>query len=38
MLYSTFRELVLTAEAERYWKIEPQPGEAENVVAFTAVP
>ena len=36
MLYSTYRELVLPEEAERYWKIEPQSREAENVVAFTA--
>ena len=33
MLYSTYRELVLPAEAERYWKIEPA-AEAEKVVAF----
>ena len=36
MLYSTYRELVFPEEAERYWKIAPQSGEAENVVAFTA--
>jgi integrase len=35
MLYSTYRELVLPEEAERYWKIEPK-GETQNVVAFTA--
>jgi integrase len=35
MLYSTYRELVLPDEAERYWKIEPK-GEVQNVVAFTA--
>jgi integrase len=35
MLYSTYRELVLPAEAERYWNIEPK-GEAKNVVAFSA--
>jgi integrase len=35
MLYSTYRELVLPEEAERYWKIEPQT-EAANVVRFTA--
>src|SRR5262249_34637276 len=35
MLYSTYRELVLPEEAERYWKIAPQ-GEAKNVVAFSA--
>jgi integrase len=33
MLYSTYRELVLPEEAERYWKINPT-GDAENVVAF----
>jgi integrase len=33
MLYSTYRELVLPEEAERYWKIEPA-AEAGNVVAF----
>jgi integrase len=36
MLYSTYRELVLPAEAERYWKIEPT-AETPNVVAFSAV-
>jgi len=36
MLYSTYRELVLPQEAERYWKIRPE-GEAANVVAFNAV-
>jgi integrase len=36
MLYSTYRELVLPEEAERYWKIAPQPAEAEKVVAFSA--
>jgi integrase len=35
MLYSTYRELVLPEEAERYWKIAPK-GTAENVVAFSA--
>jgi integrase len=35
MLYSTYRELVLPAEAERYWKIEPA-AETANVVAFSA--
>jgi integrase len=35
MLYSTYREVVLPEEAERYWKIVPQ-GEAKNVVAFSA--
>jgi integrase len=33
MLYSTYRELVLPEEAERYWKINPTV-DAENVVAF----
>jgi integrase len=33
MLYSTYREIVLPEEAERYWKIAP-PIEAENVVAL----
>jgi integrase len=36
MLYSTYRELVLPSEAERYWKIEP-PAESANVVAFANV-
>jgi hypothetical protein len=35
MLYSTYRELVLPEEAERYWKIAPA-AEGENVVAFSA--
>jgi integrase len=35
MLYSTYRELVLPEEAERYWKIEPA-AEAGNVVAFVS--
>lgn len=34
MLYSTYRELVLPTEADRYWKIEP--ANTENVVAFSA--
>jgi len=34
MLYSTYRELVLPTEAERYWKIEPT--DIANVVAFSA--
>jgi integrase len=34
MLYSTYRELVLPEEAERYWKITPD--KAANVVAFPA--
>jgi len=33
MLYSTYRELVLPEEAERYWKITPV-ADAANVVAF----
>jgi len=37
MLYSTYRELVLPAEAERYWQIAPA-AEAGKVVVFTAVP
>jgi integrase len=36
MLYSTYRELVLPEEAERYWKIAPA-AEMQNVVAFTHV-
>ena len=36
MLYSTYRELVLPEEAERYWKVEPQSAGAKNVVPFTA--
>jgi integrase len=35
MLYSTYRELVLPEEAERYWKIAPA-AETANVVAFSA--
>ena len=35
MLYSTYRELVLSEEAQRYWKIEPQPVDAGKVVAFS---
>jgi integrase len=35
MLYSTYRELVLPEEAQRYWNIEPTAGAA-NVVAFSA--
>jgi integrase len=34
MLYSTYRELVLPQEAERYWKIEPA-AEGGNLVAFS---
>ena len=33
MLYSTYREIVLPEEAQRYWKIEPVAG-SKNVVAF----
>jgi integrase len=35
MLYSTYREVVLPQEAERYWKIVPKE-ETANVVAFSA--
>jgi integrase len=35
ILYSTYRELVLPEEAERYWKIAPA-AETKNVVAFSA--
>jgi len=35
MLYSTYRELVLPTEAERYWKIVPAV-KAENLVAFSS--
>ena len=35
MLYSTYRELVLPEEAERYWQIAPA-AKAENVLAFRA--
>jgi integrase len=34
MLYSTYREVVLPSEAERYWKIEPD--KEANVIAFSA--
>ena len=34
MLYSTYRELVLPEEAERFWKIVPSI-KAENVVSFS---
>jgi len=34
MLYSTYRELVLPEEAERYWKIVPSA--TPNVISFTA--
>jgi integrase len=33
MLYSTYREVVLPEEADRYWKIAPEV-KAENVVSF----
>ena len=33
MLYSTYRELVLPEEAERYWKIAPATG-ADNVISW----
>jgi integrase len=35
MLYSTYRELVLPEEAQRYWKLVPDV-KAENVVPFSA--
>jgi integrase len=35
MLYSTYRELVLPSEAERYWNIRPET-EAANVVSFAS--
>jgi integrase len=35
MLYSTYRELVLPEEAERYWKIAPA-AEAGKLVAFSS--
>ena len=35
MLYSTYREIVLPEEAERYWKIEPA-AESANVVTLAA--
>jgi integrase len=35
MLYSTYREVVLPEEAERYWKIAPA-AEAGNLVAFVS--
>jgi integrase len=36
MLYNTYREVVRPEEAEQYWRIEPQPVEAKNVLAFSA--
>jgi hypothetical protein len=35
MLYSTYGELVLPEDAERYWKLVPE-AKAANVVAFSA--
>jgi integrase len=35
MLYSTYRELVLPEEAERYWKLVPE-SKPENVVDFNS--
>jgi integrase len=35
MLYSTYREVVRTEEAERYWKISPAE-ESGNIVTFAA--
>jgi integrase len=35
MLYSTYRELVLPTEAQRYWKLVPEM-KAENIVSFGA--
>jgi integrase len=35
MLYSTYREVVLPEDAQRYWEIVPAP-QAENVVKFSA--
>jgi integrase len=35
MLYSTYRELVLPEEAERFWKLAPDV-KAKNVVAFNS--
>jgi integrase len=35
MLYSSYRELVLPEEAERYWKLVPD-GKADNVVTFSS--
>src|SRR5207248_10808323 len=36
MLYSTYRELVLPEEAERFWKIVPDSQAGTNVVAFAS--
>jgi hypothetical protein len=35
MLYSTYRELVLPEEGERYWKLIPE-SKAENVLSFNS--
>ena len=35
MLYSTYRELVLPEEAERYWKLIPDV-KVENVLSFSS--
>jgi len=35
MLYSTYRELVLPEEADRYWRLVPE-SKAENIVSFGA--
>ena len=35
MLYSTYREVVLPEEAERFWKLVPDV-KAKNVVSFSA--
>jgi integrase len=35
MLYSTYREVVLPEEAERFWKLVPEV-KAENVVSFSS--
>jgi integrase len=35
MLYSTYRELVLPEEAERFWKLIPE-SKAENVLSFSS--
>jgi len=35
MLYSTYREVVIPQEAERYWQIVPA-ADAANVVTFKA--
>jgi integrase len=35
MLYSTYRELVLPEEAQRYWKLIPE-SKAENVLSFSS--